>query len=376
MLRYKRLILNTPTSKIRGAAMGTVELTGMTSGTHTIPAGITGEPCYYYRATAWELRQSGNRNDWKRVANESLCVPFFLEDATGKIPVNPQGADLDLHRNFKDELGDSFFSSNGMLTPNIALFLARNNVNMSHRIRLEEYCIKPGFPLFILGTLAQNSQRLDWTPEAHVARNAMFGGRTAQPHAELSLGGTWAVGVIRQFSGSASSDAPSPAAMAASTGATGASATTSIPAGGARQAAVWSSVSADEMEMGHSRSSLGATSRLTPLAGAAATRATTPAYPLPASDPRGGSVATSVPTEDRDSAVPAQSAPILTPQVSEDRPPAMIAKGTGSEPFIISWRSQKEVVASLAWKSALCIWGGPAVTLVSFYALARIFGWI
>src|ERR1700690_4293200 len=78
MLQFKRLILNTPLSKVRSASMGLVELSGMAAGLSTIPAGITGDPCYYYRATAWERRQSGNSREWKQVPNESLFVPFFV----------------------------------------------------------------------------------------------------------------------------------------------------------------------------------------------------------------------------------------------------------------------------------------------------------
>ena len=65
MLQFKRLVLNTPLSKVRSASMGLVELSGMAIGPQTIPAGITGDPCYYYRATAWELRR------WETAANGS-----------------------------------------------------------------------------------------------------------------------------------------------------------------------------------------------------------------------------------------------------------------------------------------------------------------
>ena len=46
-----------------------------------------------------------------------------------------------------------------------------------------------------------------------------------------------------------------------------------------------------------------------------------------------------------------------------------IAKGDRGNPFIISSRSQREVVQSLAWKSVLFIWGGPALALASLYFL-------
>jgi hypothetical protein len=100
MLRLKRIILNTPASKVRSASMGLVEVSGMANGPSTIPAGITGEACFYYRAVASQLKQSGNSRDWKTVADERLFIPFLVEDPTGGMLVNPQGADLDLHSNF------------------------------------------------------------------------------------------------------------------------------------------------------------------------------------------------------------------------------------------------------------------------------------
>jgi hypothetical protein len=53
-----------------------------------------------------------------------------------------------------------------------------------------------------------------------------------------------------------------------------------------------------------------------------------------------------------------------------------IGKGERNEPFTISWRSQREVVESLAWKSTACIWGGPLLAVVCLYFLMIYFGWI
>ena len=45
LLVRKRLIENTPSSKIRSAAMGLVELSGLATGPYTMNAPITGLPC-------------------------------------------------------------------------------------------------------------------------------------------------------------------------------------------------------------------------------------------------------------------------------------------------------------------------------------------
>ena len=57
-------------------------------------------------------------------------------------------------------------------------------------------------------------------------------------------------------------------------------------------------------------------------------------------------------------------------------PPVVLMQGTHSPAFFISWRSQREVVISLGWKSALMIWCGPMVTLACVYFLLAHFGWL
>jgi len=49
-------------------------------------------------------------------------------------------------------------------------------------------------------------------------------------------------------------------------------------------------------------------------------------------------------------------------------------KGSHDPAFFISWRSQRDVVASLGWKSSLMIWGGPALTILCVYILLAGFG--
>ncbi len=167
MLRLKRIILNTPASKVRSASMGLVEVSGVANGPSTIPAGLTGEACFYYRAVASQLKQSGKSRTWQTVADERLFIPFFVEDTTGGMLVNSQGADLDLHCNFKDELSSSFFSNGDMVPENVSKFLARHGIVLSTAVRLQEWCIKPSDPLFVLGTLGKRMVDVEWSALPH-----------------------------------------------------------------------------------------------------------------------------------------------------------------------------------------------------------------
>jgi hypothetical protein len=358
MLRYKRLILNTPSSKVRSASMGLVEITGTAKGPQTIPAGITGEPCYYYRATAWKLTQDGKNRNWKQVADESLYVPFFVDDSTGRMLVNAQGAQLDVHCNFKDEIGTSFFGSNDMVPPNVSRFLLRYGLVGEQGIRLEEYCVKPEYPLFVLGTLGRNvsGQIPQWSPASQVPRsqsshatNLSFLG----PSGNAALRGLgWTTGVTVQVSRAATPTSGTLNPLTQPVAAT----TTKKPA---PPSTAWSSVSMDEATLAASRAAIAAhasTLRTAPLGSVSRT------------------VATAVAVAD-----PAPAEPDPPPTVDdagfEIHPAVAIGKGTDGAPFTISSRSQREVVEYLAWKSTLCIWGGPAITLICLYFLCFAFGW-
>src|SRR5579864_250676 len=76
ILKRKRLILNTPESKIRSASMGLVEISGQAVGPHTMLAPASQLECFYYRTIAWQLKQSGKNKEWVKVAEEILHLPF------------------------------------------------------------------------------------------------------------------------------------------------------------------------------------------------------------------------------------------------------------------------------------------------------------
>jgi len=157
LLRFKRLLLNTPLSRIHSASIGLLEVTGTPVGPHVLKAPVTGDPCYYYNVRAFQwVETSNNKHEWKRVLDETLFVPFFLEDNTGRVLVDPQGAQMDVHRSFTDEIHAAIFNMPGMCPPNVRDFLAKRGLVPAEKIKLEERTIPQGFPLFVFGTLGEN----------------------------------------------------------------------------------------------------------------------------------------------------------------------------------------------------------------------------
>ena len=156
LLGRRRLILDTPPSKIRSASLGLVEISGLAVGPCTMIAPITARPCYYFRTIVWEWKQRGRSKQWIKVAAECMHVPFFVDDNSGRMMVDPRGAELELHRDFQQEFCDSFFTSKDPVPDNVRTFLARHGIATNNKIKVEEFCIKPKNSLFILGTLAEN----------------------------------------------------------------------------------------------------------------------------------------------------------------------------------------------------------------------------
>jgi hypothetical protein len=334
LLQRKRLILNTPTSKIRSAAMGLVEITGLAAGPYTMPAPITGLPCYYFHTTAWQWQQRGRNHQWVKVADESLHLPFFLEDNTGLMLVDPQGAEMDIHRDFQDEFSTSFFSSTLEIPSNLSSFLARHGVSTDKKIKVEEYCIKPKNALFILGTLGQN-------PGLSVSP-VPIRSLTAQPNA-LSLH-------IPTLSGlTPDTDVTVAGKMLFST-------FKNEPAGIRLESSNSPNPISDPAQRQKISDALVKAGITNPAAWAAAGLMNPAAVATPAPTSTGGGAA----------AAPA-------PEHFDLHPPVVLMKGGHDPSFLISWHSQRDVVRSLSWKSALMIWGGPALTLLCVYILAAHF---
>jgi hypothetical protein len=144
-LKGKHLIQDTPVSTVRGAALGSVEVSGTVVGPYTLIAPLSQTDCFYYHAIAL-----GSSGEEKKPKEEILYVPFFLDDGTGRVMVDPRGAQTDLQPSVDDEYssstGDAFTRH----------FLLRHGISSEYPVHLEEYCIRAGDRLYVLGTLREN----------------------------------------------------------------------------------------------------------------------------------------------------------------------------------------------------------------------------
>ena len=353
ILKRKRLILNTPESKIRSASMGLVEISGQAVGPYTIPAPASQYDCFYYRTLAWELKKSGKNKEWVKVAEESLHIPFYIDDGTGVLMVDCNGAETDLHRDFHEEYRHSLFSADDPVPDSICRFLARHGVDTEHDLKVDEYCIKPKNFLFVLGTFGDNDGlELTSMPQQTVSPGKsvtlrLGGGENVSRTLSFSLGGP--LGAPLQITNSVTS------------------AELTNPGHSTRIGSVEPDVVADALvKAGITSPRAWAAAGIGPaLAGAQAMKA----------QQTGSAAAAAAPAPDTADIIAANHPAAKEENLFDPHPKAVLKRGENDPAFFISWRSQKEVVSELGWKSALYIWGGPLLLLLAAYVLLQQVGW-
>ena len=91
-----RTIEDTPTSKVRSASQGYVELEGFAKPLdgNKLIAPLTGTPCLWFSFKVERYQNSGKNSNWRTVESATSDSLFVLEDATGQCHINPAKADV------------------------------------------------------------------------------------------------------------------------------------------------------------------------------------------------------------------------------------------------------------------------------------------
>ncbi len=155
-------ITNTPTSKVRSAAVGLVELSGKAVCREPITSPISQAKCVYWRVAA-QYYQPGKHGGWRQLYDKWSQSDFYLEDDTGKMLVLPKGAQVEIPADYsaKGYLNPiNVFGIGGKkLDAKVLEYLERSPSeksviqSYSHReLSFTEYYIAEGDPLYVLGT--------------------------------------------------------------------------------------------------------------------------------------------------------------------------------------------------------------------------------
>ncbi|NYZ74015.1 hypothetical protein H0O00_02645, partial [Candidatus Micrarchaeota archaeon] len=109
-------IKNTPTSKVRSAAVGLVELSGKAMPTVQGVSPVTKNPSVYWHVMAQYYhhkhdRHGHDQSEWVTFYSKTSTAKFYVEDDTGKMLIDPAGGEVRVKADFQFEghLSDKAF---------------------------------------------------------------------------------------------------------------------------------------------------------------------------------------------------------------------------------------------------------------------------
>ena len=93
--RLVQKINNTATSKVDAAAIGLVELCGKARCAGEMSSPVSNEKCAFWRVIGQYYR-SGKHGGWRQIFRRDSSERFYLEDETGKMLIDPNGAQVEI----------------------------------------------------------------------------------------------------------------------------------------------------------------------------------------------------------------------------------------------------------------------------------------
>lgn len=123
----------------------------------TLQSPFTAQPCLFYRYEIEEYRRGHRSSHWKTVKEGRAGIPFFLEDDTGTVLVDPTGADLDLSSD-----GTYYSGAANTAADVIQEFCtrmgvgSRNFLGFQKKMRYTESFVAPGDTIYVLGEVGDN----------------------------------------------------------------------------------------------------------------------------------------------------------------------------------------------------------------------------
>jgi hypothetical protein len=165
-LLYQK-IKDTPTSKVRSAAIGLVELAGKAVCREDMSSPVSRAKCVYWRLKG-EYYVPGKNGGWRTLLEKSTSSKFLLGDETGQMLIEPDGAEINIPSDFESA---GFLTEGGgilgmmkrkTLDPKVLSFLETDADAKSkflsrsgYELKMTEYFIAEGDPLFVLGTASE-----------------------------------------------------------------------------------------------------------------------------------------------------------------------------------------------------------------------------
>lgn len=204
--RELRILEDTPATPVRGVSMGFARVTGRATGEDRLVSPLTNQPCYYYRVHVANWEHRGKDSGWVSYKAKTEARRFYVEDATGRVLVDPKGAEFDSDCTFHAEIGprsknsrfvDPSLGISGLSEPELRALVAANpqlmagllqsndgplvrpadlfragvtTFNPGESYRFTEYCLLADRECTVLGTCAENPSPKDQNDRNMIAK--------------------------------------------------------------------------------------------------------------------------------------------------------------------------------------------------------------
>ena len=167
--RESRVIEDTPTSRVRSAAQGYVQL----AGTGSLPSKtqlrgpLTGKPCTWWRYKIEERRGAGRSITWLAVDALASEIAFELDDGSGKCLIDPRGAKVLPHAKNVWYGPDRW--PQVCIPDGTGVFGRLADLLLTDRYRYSEYRLQDGEPLYAIGEFCSDGGAPAYDPEIEAA---------------------------------------------------------------------------------------------------------------------------------------------------------------------------------------------------------------
>lgn len=140
-LHKARLIEDTPTSKIRSAHQGYVEVIGMCQASDwpVQYSPLSHTECLWFRYSIQKHERHGKQSSWRTLESGSSEQPFMMADGSGECTVFPDRAEVKSHRK------RSWSGNTRRPNDDVSLF------SLGQRYRYSEEMLCAGDPIYVLG---------------------------------------------------------------------------------------------------------------------------------------------------------------------------------------------------------------------------------
>ena len=157
-------ISNIPTSKVRSAAVGLVELFGKAKCKDTMVSPISKQKCTYWCVKGEYYYHHRKSSGWRNCYNRHSSTQFYLEDDTGKMLIEPKDGEVNLPADLQStgHLTDKALFGllpQKQLDPKVLAYMNEDSAfggsmraHSGTDLRVTEYYIAEGDPLYALGS--------------------------------------------------------------------------------------------------------------------------------------------------------------------------------------------------------------------------------